>query len=171
MPGKIAAFVSTLAVFTLLSSACSKSADLSPTATAKAYYDAQKAKDVQGMKNTLSKNSLALMEEMGKMGNKTLDESLKESDQSQPATFEARGEKITGDAATIEVKDKEGKWQTMPFVKEDGRWKMAVDQAFEKAMQQLDKEIQAPNPAAVPAASPEKSAGEQPAQEDEKATP
>ena len=174
MPGKITAFIATLVVFTVLTAACSKSPGLSPTATAKAYYDAQKAKDVQGMKNTLSKSSLALMEEMGKMGNKTLDESLKESDQSQPATFEARNEKITGDSATIEVKDKEGKWQTMPFVKEDGRWKMAVDQAFEKAMQQLDKEIQASSPAspaAIPAASPEKSAGEQPEPEDEKATP
>lgn len=176
MPRKIVAFLATVLVLTLLATACNKSGGATPMATAKAFYDAAKAKDVQGMKNALSKKSLAMMEELAKMGNKTLDESLKEPDPARSMNFEARNEKITGDTATIEVKDEKGKWEPLPFVKEDGQWKIALDQAFEKAMQQLDKEIQAPTPAS-PAASPEKkedaekTEGEQTAPEGEHTTP
>jgi hypothetical protein len=158
----------------LLAAACNKSGGSSPTATARAYFDASKAKDVQGLKNTLSKKSLALVEDMGKIGNKTLDESLKEmaSEAKPTATFETRNEKITGETATIEVKDERGKWEPLPFVKEDGQWKIALDQAFEKAMQQqqVSPEIQAPHPVSPPT-SPEKKEGEQSTQEDEDAKP
>src|SRR4051812_46725134 len=101
---KITAFTITLVVFTLLAAACNKPAGSSPTATARAFYDAAKAKDVQGIKNALSKKSLEMMEAFAKMGNKTLDESLKEPNSTQPPTFEARNEKITGDTATLEIK-------------------------------------------------------------------
>ena len=41
---------------------------------------------------------------------------------------ELRNEKITGDTATVEMKrDKSDKWDTVPFVKEDGEWKIAFD--------------------------------------------
>src|SRR4051812_30578160 len=135
---KIAVFFSILIALTLSAAACSKSAGSTPTAVAKSFYDASKAKDVQGVKNALSKKSLEMMEAFAKMGNKSLDEALKdpESNSKQPATFEARNEKITGDTASLEIKDVDGKWQSMPFVKEDGQWKIAIDKAFEKAMQE-----------------------------------
>jgi hypothetical protein len=165
---KITVFTITLIALTLLAAACNKSGGSSPTATAKAFYDAAKAKDVPGMKNALSKKSLEMMEAFAKMGGKTLDESLKEPNSKQPPTFEARNEKITGDTATLELKDDQGKWQTMPFVKEDGQWKIALDQLLEKAFQDAGPgpEIQSPGPEkATP--SPEKSEGEQPKQEGE----
>ena len=81
------------------------------------------------------------MEEFAKMGHKSLDESLKESDsKKQPPAFEAQNEKISGDTATLEVKDENGKWQTIPFVKEDGQWKIALDQLLEKAFSQMGSE-------------------------------
>jgi hypothetical protein len=116
--------------------ACSK-AGSSPTATAKAFYDATKAKDVQGMKNTMSKGSLAMMESFAKMGGKSLDEMLKDPQSPPPGTFEARNEVITGDTATLELKDEKGKWDKLPFVKEDGQWKIALDKAFEQGMNEM----------------------------------
>src|SRR5215211_3377540 len=133
MPRKITAFITTLLVFTLLIAGCSKSGGATPTATAKAFYDAAKAKDVQTLKNSMSKKSLEVMEAFAKMGGKTLDDTLKEPSNMPPA-FEARNEKITGDTATLEVKGKGDKWDTLYFVKEDGRWKIAFDKSMENSM-------------------------------------
>lgn len=137
---KFTAFIITLGLFTLIVSACNK-AGSSPTATAKAFYDATKAKDVQGIKNALSKKSLAMMEAFAQMGGKSLDESLKDTDPTKMSpTFEAQNEKITGDTATLDLKDENGKWQSVPFVKEDGQWKIAMDQLMEKAFSQMSPE-------------------------------
>lgn len=153
MPRKIYAFITSLLVFALLVSACSKSAGSSPTAAAKAFYDAAKAGDVQGMKNAMSKKSLEIMEAFAKLGGKTLDDSLKENSK-LPASFEARNEKITGDTATVELKGQGDKWDTMPFVKEDGQWKIAFDQLLEKAFQEPGPGPQAQPPSpAIPAPS------------------
>jgi hypothetical protein len=170
---KIAVFFSILIALTLSAAACSKSAGSTPTAVAKAFFDASKAKDVQGIKNALSQKSLEMMEAFAKMGNKSLDESLKDPETSskQPATFEARNEKITGETATLEVKDETGKWQTMPFVKEGGQWKMAFDKLLEKAFQEPGPDMKMPSPE-TKAPGPEKSEGEQPKKsEGEESTP
>jgi hypothetical protein len=126
-------FVVALAALALVAAACSK-AGSSPTATAKAFYDATKAKDVQGMKNNLSKGSLAMMESFAKMDKKSLDDMLKDPQSPPSGAFEARNEVITGDTATLELKDEKGKWDKVPFVKEDGQWKLALDKAFEQGM-------------------------------------
>ena len=126
MPRKIVAFVTTLLVFTLLAAGCSKSGGATPTATAKAFYDAAKAQDVKTVKSLMSKKSLELLEAFAKMGDKSLDDFLKETSQMPPA-FEARNEKVTGDTATLEVKDNGDKWDTLYFIKEDGQWKIAID--------------------------------------------
>ena len=172
MPRKVYAFITSLLVFALLVAACSKSAGSSPTATAKAFYDAAKAKDVQGMKNALSKKSLEIMEAFAKLGGKTLDDSLADNSKLPPA-FEARNEKITGDTATVEVKGQGDKWDTMPFVKEDGQWKIALDKLMENAFKEAgpgDIQIQTQPPAPPTTATPEKSEGEKTTTEDEHPT-
>ena len=132
---KITALVVALMALALVAASCGGKAGASPTATAKAFYDAAKAKDVPGIKNTMSKGSLELLEGIAKMQNKTLDEALKEPSKSTPpATFESRNEKITGDTATLEIKDEKGNWETLPFVKEDGQWKIALDKAMQQGM-------------------------------------
>jgi hypothetical protein len=131
---KTTAFVVALIALALVAAACNK-ASASPTATAKAFYEAAKSRDAQGIKNTMSKGSLEMMEKIAKMQNKNLDEALKEPSASPPpATFESRNEKITGDTATLEVKDEKGNWETIPFVKEDGQWKIALDKALQQGM-------------------------------------
>ena len=127
---KTLALVVALLTLTLAATACNK-AGSSPTATAKAFYDAAKAKDAAGIKSTMSKGSLEMMETIAKSQKKTLDEALKEPSSSPPPpNFESRNEKITGDTATLEVKDEKGNWDSIPFVKEDGQWKIALDVAF-----------------------------------------
>ena len=129
--GKVSTPIIALLLALMAVTGCNKSGGSSPTATAKAFYDAAKAKDVQGIKNTMSKGSLDMMEKFAKMQNKSLDEALKEPDKSNPpTTFESQNEKINGDTATLEVKDEKGNWETIPFVKEDGQWKIALDKAM-----------------------------------------
>jgi hypothetical protein len=103
-----------------------------PTATVKAYSEAAKKKDVQGIKNTMSKGSLELIGDFAKMGNKSLDEELKEM-KTTAENLEVRNEVITGETASVEVKDEKGSWQKLPLVKENGQWKIAFDKAFADA--------------------------------------
>ena len=114
-----------------IAAACDKGGGASPTATFKAYYEASKNKDVDGVKRTFSKTTLELFEKQAKEQNKTIDEMFKMGMDQKPITGnlpEMRNEKIDGDNATLEIKDeKSGRWDTLTFVKEDGRWKIALD--------------------------------------------
>lgn len=120
--------------------ACSRFGS-SPTATLKAFYEATQKKDAEGIKKTLSKGTLEMLEGFAKAQGKTLDESLKSglaNDTSSDKMPESRNEKIEGDKATLEVKnDKTGTWETVPFVKEDGMWKIAFDQMFRDAFKNM----------------------------------
>lgn len=58
---------------------------------------------------------------------------------------ETRNEKITGDKATLEIKDKDtkdDKWMSFPFVKQDGVWKMAFEEYMKELPQRLKEEIE-----------------------------
>lgn len=114
----------------------------SPTATFKAFYEAQKKKDVEGMKKTLSKSSLAMMEKAAKDQNKTVDKALTEGMESPGANTdkmpETRNEKIDGDNATLEVQnDQTKKWDKVYFVKEEKEWKIALDKTIEELLKNL----------------------------------
>jgi Domain of unknown function (DUF4878) len=116
-------------------SACSLLNRSTPTATFKAFFEASKKKDAAGMKKTLSKGTLEMFDKLAKEQNKSTDDMLKEVDKDDNKSEkmpETRNEKINGDTATLEVKnDKTGKWDTLPFVKENGEWKIALDKFLE----------------------------------------
>jgi hypothetical protein len=100
----------------------------SPTGVMQASFNAVKNKDVAGFKKTLSSADLKEMEAIFAKDGKTVDGFLKEmmelpSDM-MPATLETRNEKIDGDKATLEYKQRDGSWKTTHLVKEDGEWKM-----------------------------------------------
>ena len=113
----------------------------SPTATFKAFFEAQQKKDVAGMKKNLSKTSLSIMEKSAKEQNKTIDDAIKEQ-LDNPASKtdkipETRNEKIDGDSATLELHNEDTKkWDKMYFVKEDGAWKIALDRTIEEMLRQ-----------------------------------
>ena len=140
---RINALCAALAVlFTV--SACSLLGGSTPTATFKAFYEASKKKDVPGMKKTLSKGTLDMFDKLAKEQNKTTDEMLKavDKDDKSDKMPETRNEKITGDTATLEVKnDKTNKWDPLPFVKENGEWKIALDKFLEDMMKSLGEKM------------------------------
>lgn len=108
----------------------SDAATKSPTEVVKAFIQAYKDKDVEGMKKIVSKKSLDEMEKSAKEGKMTLDEALKkfmEIDLPFKGDPEFRNEKIDGDKATVEIKV-EDKWEPTPLVKEDGQWKFDFEE-------------------------------------------
>jgi hypothetical protein len=114
----------------------------SPTSTFKAFWEAQKKKDVAGMKKTLSKSSVQMMETAAKAQGKSVDDALKEGFESPGAKAdkvpETRNEKIDGDSATLEVQDSDTKkWSKVYFVKEEKEWKIALDKTIEELFKNL----------------------------------
>jgi hypothetical protein len=105
----------------------------SPTEVMKALNEASKTKDVAGIKNSVSRGTLSLIEESAKAQNITVDEALtKDNGANFKELPEMRNEKIEGDTATIELKNATNNdWETVPFVKEDGVWRLALDKYLE----------------------------------------
>ena len=117
-------------------------ASSSPTATFKAFFEAQKKKDVEATKKTLSKPSLAMLEKAAKAKNKELDEFMRDGLSTPGSKFEKipemRNEKTDGDNGTLEIKDEAMKnWETMYFVKEEREWKIALDKTIEEMLKKL----------------------------------
>ena len=140
---RINALCAALAVV-LAASACSLLNRSSPTATFKSFYEASKKKDAAGMRKALSKGTLDMFDKLAKAQNKSTDDMLKEVDKDDKSEKmpETRNEKITGDTATLEVKnDKTSKWDTLPFVKENGEWKIALDKFLEDMLKGLGDKL------------------------------
>ena len=128
-----------------------------PTDVLKKFVEASQKKDVETMKQTLSAGTLRMIEESARKQNITLEESLKRDDgrtlKEIPAT---RNERIAGETATVETKNAvTNDWDSIPFVKEEGKWKIALDKFMEDLMRKLDEETKmpAPNASAPPAAA------------------
>lgn len=106
--------------------ASSESSGASPTATMNAYYDALKRKDVDAVKKTLADGYLKMLESAGVASERAFQPMMERLPATRPAT---RNEKVDGDRATLEVRNEaEGRWDLVAFVKEDGAWKIALDQ-------------------------------------------
>jgi hypothetical protein len=125
-------------------SACSLLNSSSPTRTFKEFFEASKKKDVAGMKKALSKGTVDMFDKLAREQKKSTDDVLKELDKDakDEKMPETRNEKITGDTATLEVKnEKTGKWDTLPFVKENGEWKIALDKFIEDMFKDLGDKL------------------------------
>jgi hypothetical protein len=113
-----------------------------PLETLKAYTIAIKQKDTTTMKLLLSDASIKMAEEEAKSRGVTLDEVVRREtlfDQTQ-RTVEFRNEKIDGDKATIEMKDSYNAWNTVPFVRENGVWKIDKQSAADIMMRDFEKQ-------------------------------
>lgn len=135
--------------FTLL--ACSGSPKATtPLEALKLYSVARKKKDVPAMKTFLSKGSIKMAEDDAKAQNRPLDEVIL-NDTLFPenvSTVEYKNESTTDENATIEVKNQFGMWDRVPFIKEEGNWKIAkekfadeMQKQVEDQMKQLDDQI------------------------------
>jgi hypothetical protein len=116
----------------------------SPTEALRLYFAASQKQDIAAMKALLSRGSLELIEKSARLQNTTGDELLRRESsvkiQKAPAT---RNERIEGDAATVEIKNEtSGDFDmTMPFVREDGKWKLARDKFVEESLRKANEEI------------------------------
>jgi hypothetical protein len=122
----------------------------SPTETLRVLSEASKKKDTAAIKSYLSKGTLNMLEQSAARQQKSVDELLK---QENGAPFqnlpEIKNEQITGETAVVEVKnDVTGEFEKIPFVKEDGVWKVALDVFMKDVMKRLTEEMN-PMPANV----------------------
>lgn len=102
-----------------------------------------KKKDPTEMKLLLSKGTLKMAEDEAKAQNTTVDEIIKRETLFTEAQrrVEFKNEKIDGERATIEVKNSFGQWDTVPFNREDGEWKIAKERYLEEQMKKNEEEM------------------------------
>ena len=113
-----------------------------PLETLKAYTNAIKQKDTTTMKLLLSDASIKMDEAEAKSRGVTLDEVVKRETLFDPTqkAVDFRNEKIDGDKATIEMKDSYNTWNTVPFIRENGKWKIDKQSAADIMMRDFEKQ-------------------------------
>ena len=113
-----------------------------PLDALKAYNQAIKEKDAAKIKNSLSKASLKMAQDEAGAQNISVDEIVGRETLYSPiqTTVKIRNQKIAGETATIEVENSYGTWDVVPFVKEDGRWKIAKERYADELMKQSQED-------------------------------
>lgn len=106
----------------------------SPTEAYKRLFAAVKSKDVEAVKKEMSTKSLEFAK-MASAKNNTPVEKIFENGFTattfSPTLPEARDERIVGEKGAVEVwNSKDSRWEDLPFVKENGAWKLAVGDLF-----------------------------------------
>lgn len=92
------------------------------------------------MKVLLSNATIKMHEQEAKAQNTTIDEIIKRETllaEGQTA-IDYKDEKIDGDKATLQFKNSVGAWETMPFVREDGNWKIDKQGYADQMIQDIE---------------------------------
>jgi hypothetical protein len=110
--------------FLILSLAsCTSNNPDTPTNAFHRYLEAVAKKDAAVMKEHTTRNSQKLVDETIK------NQIVKISER------ETRNEKIAGENASLEYKNAAtGTWDTIYFVRENGRWKVALDKSMDEVL-------------------------------------
>ncbi|MDQ4123493.1 MAG: hypothetical protein M3209_18815 [Acidobacteriota bacterium] len=112
-----------LAFLILFSAGCASGDADTPTNVFRKYVEAVGKKDSAAMREHTTRDS-----------QKLVDETIKNqiAKMSEPET---RNEKIEGELATLEYKNAAtGTWDTVYFVRENGRWKLALYESMKKVL-------------------------------------
>ena len=119
---------------------CATSEPVSPLQTFKTYTKAIKQKDITTMKLLLSNATIKTHEKEAKAQGMTVDDIVKRETlfSENQKSVEYRNEKIDGDKATLEVKNSYGSWETVPFVREDGVWKIDKQGYADQMMKDIE---------------------------------
>jgi hypothetical protein len=122
--------------------ACGEPKPTTPLETFKIYAKAFKAKDTATMKVLLSDKTLKMHEQEAKAQDTTIDEILKRETMigETQRSVEYRDEKIDGDKATLQIKNVYGSWETLPFVREDGVWKIDKQGYAEQMIKDIENQ-------------------------------
>jgi hypothetical protein len=121
---------------------CGQPKPATPLETFKTYAKAFKQKDTATMKVLLSAATLKMHEQEAKAQNTTVDEILKRETMIGEAqrSVEYRDEKIEGEKATLQIKNVYGSWETLPFVREDGVWKIDKQGYAEQMIRDIENQ-------------------------------
>jgi len=114
-----------------------------PVETFQTYVKANKKKDLTTMKLLLSSATIKMHEQEAKAEGVALDDIVKREtmlDEGQ-TTVEYRNEKIDGDKATLEYKN-HGAWETLPFVREQGEWKIDKKSFADQLIREVEQNSQ-----------------------------
>ena len=115
-----------------------------PSDALQRYFAASQTGDTATMKSLLSKGSLDLIGKSAQAQNTTTDEILRrEASVKIEKAPETRSEIIESDTGSVEIKNETtGAFDMkMPFVKENGAWKLARDKFIEDALKKQNEEI------------------------------
>ncbi len=113
----------------------------SPKETFQTYAKALKQKDITTMKLLLSSETLKMHEQEAKAQGVTVDDIVKREaliGESQ-TVVKFRNEKIEGERATLEVENSFGSWDTVPFVLEEGEWKIDKKGFADQMMRDIEE--------------------------------
>lgn len=129
--------------FAVFSFSCQSTATVNREQQAKAttpreayrlLYEAVKAKDTEGIKLLMSKNTMTFAGFAAQQQNQSLEKMFENG--LTATTFadklpESRDIRVNGNFGAVEVwNEKDNRWDDLPFVLEDGGWKLAVGDAF-----------------------------------------
>ena len=106
----------------------------SPTEAYKRLYAAVKSKNLEAIKSEMTKQTNAFVQSVSGMQNKPIEKVYENG--LTATTFsetlpEIRDERINGEMGAVEVyNSKETKWEDLPFMLEDGKWKLAIGEMW-----------------------------------------
>lgn len=131
-------FILTLSALAAMFACAGEPPPSTPLRTLEAYANAFKKKDITTMKILLSDASIRMAEQQARDQGLTVDDIVKNetlfTQDQKTAGF--RNQKIEGERATIEVKNSFNSWDTVPFVLEDGIWKIDKQGIVNQMIQQ-----------------------------------
>ena len=122
--------------------ACGEQKPATPLETFKTYAKAFKQKDTATMKLLLSNATLKMHEQEARAQGTSVDDILDRETMigENQRSIEYRDEKIEGDRATLQVKNIYGAWENLPFVREDGDWKIDKQGYAEQIIQDIENQ-------------------------------
>jgi hypothetical protein len=106
----------------------------SPTEAYKNLFAAVKSKDTEAIKSQMTKKTIEMGIMQSQRNKKTLEQVYENG--FTATTFaetlpNIRDERVNGEMGNIEVwNSKDSKWEDLPFMKEDGTWKIAIGDLF-----------------------------------------
>ncbi len=122
--------------------ACGAPRPATPVETFKTYTKAAKNKDITTMKLLLSDATIKMHEQEAKAQGRPLDEIIQNETLigDKQKTVDFRDEKIEGDKATLKFKNEYGVWENLPFVREDGVWKIDKAGYADQMIKDIEKQ-------------------------------
>lgn len=115
----------------------------SPTESYKMLFDAVKIKNTGKIKQLVTKSSMGLAEYQAQMQKKTIDSVLGNGFTETtfaPSLPEIRDERIKDNFGAIEVYSQTtNRWEDLPYMYEDGSWKLAVGDVFQNTYKKPGK--------------------------------